>query len=156
MLMSPCAECSSCNGIFPRYIPSPTETNGFSRKYERGMMHTPESCHTGTRHVVSAGRSRASCTGTGIQREPVPSYRDTTENGICRLMGFSAGGVTDGHRRNASNNACRSSLLEDERQQLGRERISAPSLSHSSVHHFDPSILYVTLTCLHLPVVRHS
>jgi hypothetical protein len=47
----------------PRHTSSPTETNGVTREYERGMMHTPEFCqqssdsaHGGSRHVVSAAR----------------------------------------------------------------------------------------------------
>ena len=48
----------------PRHTSRPTETNGVSREYEGGMMHTPEFCHrssgwahaAGSRHVVSAAR----------------------------------------------------------------------------------------------------
>ena len=46
----------------PRHTSRPTKTNGVSREYERGMMHTSEFCqqssiwaHAGSRHVVATG-----------------------------------------------------------------------------------------------------
>ena len=82
----------------PRHTSRPTETNGVSREYECGMMHTPEFCHrssgwahaAGSRHVVSAAR----CS----YEQLVPAQACTGRHWLCRHI--AGAGHVDSQGRN--------------------------------------------------------
>ena len=70
LLTSSCAERSSCNGILSRHPSRPTETNGFSREYERGMMLTPEFCQQSSSRVHAARGLTARCSAARCSYGP--------------------------------------------------------------------------------------